>query len=477
MTDKQKEKLERIFEIIKDELEPETEYYSYQTYRSRQSFYKITDGRTDDQVPKVIHWKNEEENLEGTDLSILDVLYDSDEDPQYSEINFFTLSKDKGFTKQPVDAQLIVEIMRLELFSHIKPGSGRLEESFIKIIPDPQSDRLNLDIFTKIYDSDGEIREYEYAQVDKFVDCLYHEADKKLKMIYTSASETAVDIQTIPEIQGLTKLYAPVEDLSLNSSDIQRIYEFLESWSDSKIAKALEVINENPDVKADIEKRYLNLIKLRAGDNAGLESFAKAGLTRKEFNLLNGKQIDKNFISLSYFSKEECKLIVDFIGSLVLNYLNINQFKNKAESAETESDLVEIYSTAADMVKKGILEEAKKNPDGWFSKLSVKFANLKVEDVMFEKTDFSIPDSDQLKAFIFYLGINNRREVYFDVFQSYCKELSEFFWFLPSVPKSSWGDTELALPKYTLKFQRTVIYKLGDGKRWRNKSFPEKSSK
>lgn len=161
----------------------------------------------------------------------------------------------------------------------------------------------------------------------------------------------------------------------------------------------------------------------------------------------------------------------------MLNYLNINQFKNKAESAETESDLVEIYSAAADMVKKGILEEAKKNPDGWFSKLSVKFANLKVEDVMFEKTDFSIPDSDQLKAFIFYLGINNRREVYFDVFQSYCKELSEFFWFLPSVPKSSWGDTELALPKYTLKFQRTVIYKLGDGKRWRNKSFPEKSSK
>lgn len=74
MTDKQKEKLERIFEIIKDELEPETEYYSYQTYRSRQSFYKITDGRTDDQVPKVIHWKNEEENLEGTDLNILDVL-------------------------------------------------------------------------------------------------------------------------------------------------------------------------------------------------------------------------------------------------------------------------------------------------------------------------------------------------------------------------------------------------------------------
>lgn len=86
-----------------------------------------------------------------------------------------------------------------------------------------------MDIFTKIYDSDGEIREYEYAQVDKFVDCLYHETDKKLKMIYTSASETAVDIQTIPEIQGLTKLYAPVEDLSLNSSDIQRIYEFLES--------------------------------------------------------------------------------------------------------------------------------------------------------------------------------------------------------------------------------------------------------
>ncbi|GAA5088601.1 hypothetical protein GCM10023210_12420 [Chryseobacterium ginsengisoli] len=477
MTIEQKEKLENIFEIIKDQLEPGIEYYTYETNRTRQSFYKITDGRIDNDVPEVIHWKNQRENLKGTDLNILKTVYETDEDLEPGKMNFFTLSKEKGFTNKAVDTKLIVELMKLALLSDIDLGSGRKEESFIKVIPGKNPDKLNLDIFTKIYDANGGIRDSEFAEVEKYLDCLNHGLDKKLEMVYTFASETNVYIQTVPEIPGLTQLYAPIEDLSLDASDTEKVYEFLESWSDAKIAKAIEIVNANPDLKADIEKRYLNLIKLRVGENAGLESFAKASLIRKEFNLLNGKHFDKNFISLSYFKEEECQLVVDFIGSLVLNHLDINQFKNKAESAETESDLIKIYSDAAEMVKKGILEEAEKNPEGWFSKLSVKFANLRVKDVMFEKTSFEIPNSPQLKAFIFYLGMNNKGSVYLDVFQSYMKELTEFFWFLPSVPQSSWGDTSLALPEYTLRFERTVTYKLGDGKRWKSKIFPEKTAK
>ncbi|WP_394666952.1 hypothetical protein [uncultured Chryseobacterium sp.] len=477
MTDEQKEKLERIFEIIKDQLEPETEYYSYQTYRSRQSFYKVTEGRRDDNVPKVIHWKNNRENLEGTDFNILEVLYDFNRNSEYDKITFFTLSKEKGFTNKTVDAELLIELMKLALFSDIESGSGRREESVIKIIPSKNSDRLNLDIFTKIHDADGGVRESDFAEVEKYVDCLYHRLDQKLEVIYTSASENAIEILTVPEISGLTSLYAPVEDLSLEASETEKVYEFLESWSDAKIAKALEVINTNPFLKANVEKRYLKFIRSRVGNDAGLDAFVKAGLTRKEFNLLNGKDFDKNFISFSYFQEEECQLVVNFIGSLVMNYLDIDQFKKEAQAAETEEDLLKIYSYAADIVKKGILEEAKTNPDGWFSKLSIKFANLKVYDVLFEKTDFTIPNLNCLKAFIFYLGINTHRSVYLDIFQSTCKELTEFFWLLPSVPQSSWGDTELKLPEYPLKFSRTAIYRLGDGKRWRNKSFPEKSSK
>ncbi|MBL7878285.1 MAG: hypothetical protein JNN23_00265, partial [Chryseobacterium gambrini] len=174
MTDEQKEKLERIFEIIKDQLEPETEYYSYQTYRSRQSFYKVTEGRRDDNVPKVIHWKNNRENLEGTDFNILEVLYDFNRNSEYDKITFFTLSKEKGFTNKTVDAELLIELMKLALFSDIESGSGRREESVIKIIPSKNSDRLNLDIFTKIHDADGGVRESDFAEVEKYVDCLYH---------------------------------------------------------------------------------------------------------------------------------------------------------------------------------------------------------------------------------------------------------------------------------------------------------------
>jgi hypothetical protein len=476
-TTNQKEKLERIFENIKEQLEPGIEYYSYQTKRSKQSFYKITDGRIDNNVPKVIHWKNKRENLEGTNLNILEVLYDTDKESDPGEIVFFTLSKEKGFTHKTVDPTLLIDLMKLELLSEIDLNSGRRKESLIKIIPGKDSESLDLDTFTKVYNADDSIWDSDFTAVEEHVECLYHKLDKKLEVIHTFSSEKNVHIQTVPEIPGLTQLYAPVEDLSLDASDIEKIYTFLESWSDAKIAKAVEVINTNSDLKAEAEKRYLNFIKLRAGENAGLESFAKASLTRKEFNLLNGKQIDKNFISLSYFRDEKCQLVVNFIGSLVMNHLDIDQFKAEAESAATEQDLIKLYSNAANMVKKQILEEAAKNPEGWYSKLSVKFAHLKVEDVLFEKTDFQLSNSNQLKAFIFYLGINNRESVYLDVFQSYCKELTEFFWFLPSVPKSSWGDTTLALPRYTLGFERTVSYKLGDGKRWKSKKFPEKSIK
>lgn len=476
MTTEQTEKLEKIFEIIKNQLEPGIEYYTYETNRSQQPFYKITDGRIDDNVPEVIHWKNKRENLKGTDLNILKAVYETDEDLEPGKMNFFTLSKEKGFTNKTVDAKLIVELMKLELLSDTNLDSGRREESFIKIIPGKNPDKPNLDVFTKIYDANGDIRDSDFAEVDKYIECLYHNLDKKLEIIYTFTSEKNVDIQTIPEIPGLTQLYAPVEDLSLDPSDIEKVYVFLESWSDAKIAKAIEIINVNPDLKADIEKRYLNLIKLRVGENAGLESFAKASLRRKEFNLLNGEHFDKNFISLSYFSEEECELVVNFIGSLVLNYLDINKFKSEAESTATLSDLIQLYSEAAEIVKKGILEEATKNPDGWFSKLSVKFANHKIEKVLFEKTHFRIPNSPQLKAFIFYLAMNNKKAVYLDVFQSYMDELTEFFWFLPDVPKSSWGDTSLALPECTLGFQRVVVYRLGDGKRWKSKNFPEKTN-
>lgn len=472
----QKEKLKIIFDIIKDQLEPDTEYYTYQTSTSRESFYKITAGKIDHNIPKIIHWKNNRKEIEGIDLTILDILYPIREAPVPGEITFFILSKEKGFVQKNINVEFLIDLMKLELLNDIDSDSGRQEKSFIKIAPGKNSGQLNLDIFTKVHDADGSVRDFDIATVEKFIECLYHLTDKKLEMVYTFASGKNVDIKTVPEIPGITKLYVPVEDLSLNASDIENIYEFLESWSDAKIATALEAINANPHVKPDIEKRYLNLIRSRVGQYAGLESFAEASLTRNEFNLLKGEHFDKNFLSLSYFSNNECQLVVDFLGSIVLNHLDINEFKNQAESAETESDLIRTYSAAAKKVKKGILEEAAKNPDGWFSILSRKFADLKVEKVLFEKTHFLIPDSDQLKAFIFYLGINNHKPVYLDVFQSYCDELTGFFWFLPSVPTSSWGDMNPALPESTLPFQRTATYRLGDDKPWKTKKFPERSA-
>lgn len=86
---------------------------------------------------------------------------------------------------------------------------------------------------------------------------------------------------------------------------------------------------------------------------------------------------------------------------------------------------------------------------------------------MFEKTHFRVDDSPQLKAFIFYLNLNHLGGVYLDVFQSAVKTLTEFFWFLPTVPKSSWGETDLAIPKSTLQFPREASYRINDNGKWK----------
>ena len=149
-----------------------------------------------------------------------------------------------------------------------------------------------------------------------------------------------------------------------------------------------------------------------------------------------------------------------------MSHLDIHEFKRQMEATDNEIDMKMLYFASAQKVKDGILGEAKVYGGGWFGKISEMLANHQVEKLMFEKTHFKLENSDALKGFIFYLAINNRSAIYFDIFQSYVTDLTEFFWFLPSVPRTAWGDTDLAFPATTLKFRRRAEYRLGDDGEW-----------
>ncbi len=464
-----KEKLNNIFEFLKDQIEPGVEYYSYLIRSSNarslsgQSFYKVTDGKMNFDKPECLNRRNREALNQQVYKTMDDIAYDSEP----GVVVFFKLCRELGFTVEVADAKLLTSMIKLELISDL--DSGRRKEIFVKIIPSKEANEIELDSWQKIYYPDGEIKEFTGAPINPFIPPLYKAVNEKLQAVHIFASENDVDIQTTPEIQGLTAAYTLVEDLSFDASSIENIYAFLESSSEAKIAIAMESLNANLDFKAKAEKRYLQFIRARVGANAGLESFAEAMLGRKERDLFSRNFVE-NVISLSYLSQKECQTVVDFIGSLVMSHLDIHAFKKQMEATEEISDLFNVYYAAAEKVRMGILEEAKNHPDGWFSTLITMLANHKVEKVMFEKTHFIIENNDVLKAFIFYIDLNHGRELYFDVFQSYVPELTEFFWFLPNLPKTSWGDTALALPECSLKFRRKAYYRLGDGEEWLRKS-------
>jgi hypothetical protein len=463
----------RIFDLIKNQLEPGVTYHSYfirsaeGKSMSGKSFFKLTDGKPDFQIPECLG-RSRLSRLEPDNKQVIaamdELVYASDP----GTLTYFTISEDAGFKAEIANADILINLMKYEMATNV--DSGTRKEILVKVFPIAGTPQPELESWQKIYYPDSEPKEYTGAPINSFIIPLYFALDKKLQAVYIEASETAFEIMTSPEIPGLTKPYEFVEDLTLDASNIQNIYTFMESWSEAKIAKAVEALETNPDFKAKAEKRYLQFIRARTGKNSGLESFANATLSRKETDLFGDEHFAENVISLSYLNQKECQAMVDFIGSLVINHLDINLFKDQMEAAENMDYLYTIYFAAAEKVKNGMIAEAQQYLGGWFGKISMLLANHKVEKVLFEKTHFIVEKNDLLKAFVFYLDINNGDELYLDIFQSYLPELTEFFWFLPNLPKTSWGDTEVALPEYTLKFRRKSYYRLGDDQEWLRKS-------
>ncbi len=469
------EKLHTIYEAIKNQLEDGIIYRRTESNYHRGAFYKISDGKKDSEVPAPIHWENRHDELDSLDYTVDDAIWEFKKTLSNRGLLVFSLTKDKGFSYEFATAETIANMFQLEMEDDYSDGFS--EEIVVTIAPDQTDERPEIEVFSKFTRADGSSDESDVMSAEFLVKTLYDTLDRKLTKIWISGKDTKVEMRTLPAIPGVTKAFELQEDLSLDASNLNAIYEFLESFSEAKIAKGIEVLLQNPDFKAKAEKRYLKLIKNRLGETATLEDFPKAALSRSQVNLLDGENVGKNFLSLSYFDKAECEIFVAFMGALVQNHLDVADYLQKAEACENDSELWELYRANYHDVRNGIKDEATAFPGGWFGKLSLKLHDHRIEKVLFEKTDFSIPDSDKLRAFIFYLTLNFAGELYLDVFQSYLTELTPFFWLSPRVPKSSWGDTTIAIPANPLKFPREVAFRDGDDGKWIKTDSMELSSK
>lgn len=465
------QELNDIFEIIKDTLPAGVEFTTYNipSYSgngsSGKSYFTIVDGKANrEAIPEALKDSSEYRNIE-INRRISDIEFDITVAQEPGRFVIFSVSKENGYTYRIATPEELVQLTKLDLMRIVDPGMRK--EVFAEVAPDKKTGKPDVVGRQILYYANGEVKEYTGVPASDFARAAFHALDGKLKFVYVMISETDVIIKTSPAIPGVTELYEINEDLTLDVSKIENIYEFLESFSEAKIEKALEALEANPEFKAKAEKRYGEFIKVRVGKEAGIESFEKAALTRKEVELFSDQHFVKKIISLSRLYEEECQTIVDFIGSMIMSHLDIHEFKKRMEATESEEELKAFYDVAAEKVKKGILAEVKVYNKGWFGEISEMLANHKVEQLMFEKTDFSIENNDALKGFMFYLDLNKGRELYFDIYQSYFNNPTEFFWFLPNVPQTAWGDTTVKWPEYTLKFSRKAAYKINDSGRWK----------
>jgi Leucine-rich repeat (LRR) protein len=265
------------------------------------------------------------------------------------------------------------------------------------------------------------------------------------------------------EVQNFIRLY-----FSKGSDPVIKYYQEIESGNDERVNKALDELKNNHDLWERVEKKYLSFIQARLNDtNATLYDINKVMLSEQEINMLL-RSVGKYFISFHYLHGMESKVIVDFLGSMVKQFVNIDEYINEASLSKDEDAVMSAADKYYKLVKRKILEEAQLYSEGWYSKIYANFARYCISKVRFDHTQFYEANSSLvLKEFYLYLGsFRLTNNITFDIFQSDTPDLTEMFWLMKFVPDTIWGDVSISLPESPLPFKRKCTYKKGDFDEW-----------
>ncbi len=271
------------------------------------------------------------------------------------------------------------------------------------------------------------------------------------------AQDKGLDQDNIEEISNAylsnlqKELQKQVEAEMENVESIETVYKFLESGMPDKVRAALDVLKKNEDFYQKAEKRYLNLIKANLNDkNATLENFEEGIFNKKQIRELETAGIYSKGLDfrVSYALKE----LVDFIGSVTMNHVDVDKFIAKAKKISTDVEAVD--DLALDYEEKffdDIEKESEIYPDGWYSQSLKKLLNLKgkIENLLFEKCNFIQSDFMFPEAFFFFVRMAaGPYGVSLSLFQSQM-ELSDTFWLCSGLHQENFEideESDLSVP-------------------------------
>ena len=260
------------------------------------------------------------------------------------------------------------------------------------------------------------------------------------------------------------------EDFSeFNSTDLNQIYEYLESYNNSKIDLALKALKENVEFRKKAEKRYLYFIKSRLNDTkVTIFDYKKAAPSIDEISFLMDKdRWGGEIISFANCNEKESKLMIDFIGGIVRCNVKLLQLISKIKRTTEAYYIPEIIEDFRNNFEKDIGgDRIFLCANGWYSKIAVRLYNLrKIKEIIFKNTAFQEANSSQsLEAFMFLLIIKQFGDTTIRVQGSSSLNFTKLFWMFLEVPNTVWHDQKTMFPNSILSYQRVASYSFTDDK-------------
>lgn len=363
-------------------------------------------------------------------------------------------SKTKIIAKknEPIE---IFECSAKDLIADIKPFYSSIEGGYEEIYYDVLYSKADYDWQIVNIKIDGyilqngkkqEVKHYPVNDLEYLYLLMNKEVDK-LTVHITTESINVYAAQAFPEF-GIEQRE---EKLAIEPNDLTSICQFIESGREDKMLLAIEAIAKNKETQIRLEKRYLNFVKAYLeNDSATLNDMQAEMFSEKTkaICMAHRANVDKDYISFGYTNEKEGKLIIDFIGAMVKNYIDINVYireHNEAYNTGWDTTMKNaLYDQWEHELREGIEQEITLCPEGWFSQSYKKMMDLKLSKVMVDNAHFYKQNRmPLLREYLLYLSIAaGNNALYMDVYDSYMHELVDVYWMFRVLPRINWFQSD-----------------------------------
>ncbi len=320
-----------------------------------------------------------------------------------------------------------------------------------------ENGELELDIQGCIFTLEGEV-EHPFFEIKEDAKCLYHALEGKANKLWFVFDQDSLLTQADVAFPAFA-ITAFQENAAIDGrliNDINTVFTYLESGEVEKVSAAMTCIKTTPSFTELVKDRYLRLLQARSNDPLiSIEALPSCMLNKIDVKLLMERLSPSKHLNLAYLNRHESKVIVDFVGSMVMNSIDIEDFKRKALQTESESALLQLVDAQSRIVKVEVQKRIEECPESWMSQLYQKLLELKLEKVLFEKTLFSEANhSLVLDGFYFFLGLSGEQQIYIDIHQSEAPKIPDIIWMFRKIPRINWSQTQASSSRSPLKFSR-----------------------